>query len=81
MIEVRALGKGRSKPGWGRRDRVDWDRGGEAGGWRMGLVGARMSNGLWSPHIRSSFWVRQKQYRSRLHPYGLLAGGRRYRVR
>lgn len=81
MIEVRALGKGRSNLGLGRRDRVDWDRGGEAGGWRTGLEGARMSNGLWSPRIRSSFWVRQEQYRSRPHPYGVLAGGRQYRAR
>jgi hypothetical protein len=81
MTEARALGKGRSKLRLGRRDRVGWGRGGEAGGWRMGLVGAQLSSWLWSPRIRPSFSVRQDQYRSRIHPYGVLAGGRQYRVR
>jgi hypothetical protein len=42
MTEVRALGKGRRKPRLDRRGRVGSDRGGEAGGWRMGLMGARL---------------------------------------
>jgi hypothetical protein len=81
MNEEWALDRGRRRPRLDRPGTVGLDRGGEAGGWRMGLVGAQLWSWLWSPRIRSNFCLRRGQYRSQIHQYGVLAGGRRCRVR
>ena len=60
MTEAQALGKDRRKPSLDHRGKVGWDRGGEVGGWRRGLVEARLSSWLWRGRIRSSLFARRE---------------------
>jgi len=75
-------GTGRRTLWLDRRGTVGSGRGAAGAGLRTGLAGAPQSSWpRWTVRIRANFALRLRRCRSRLRPFGLLAGGRQCRER